>query len=174
MNRELKEIYNSLPIVKIGGPGIIVEIDESKFGKVKYHRGHRVEGVWVFGMVENTPERKIILIQVEDRKRETLEAILSKHVHPDSIIHSDCWRAYSRLSEIFAEHETVNHSTHFSDPISKTNTNTIEGNWFGVKNQVTSAQRTAKSIDAYLIRFMFNRIYGENMFFQVVKFLLQR
>ena len=36
----------------IGGEGIIVEIDESKFGKRKYHRGHQVEGVWVIGGVE--------------------------------------------------------------------------------------------------------------------------
>jgi hypothetical protein len=33
----------------IGGSGIIVEIDESKFGKRKYNRGHSVEGVWVIG-----------------------------------------------------------------------------------------------------------------------------
>ena len=36
----------------IGGVGKIVEIDESKFGKRKYHRGRRVDGVWVFGGIE--------------------------------------------------------------------------------------------------------------------------
>ena len=29
----------------IGGDGIVVEIDESKFGKRKHHWGHRVDGV---------------------------------------------------------------------------------------------------------------------------------
>ena len=32
---------------KIGGEGKRVQIDESKFGKRKYHKGHRVEGQWV-------------------------------------------------------------------------------------------------------------------------------
>ena len=34
---------------KIGGVGKVMEIDESKFGKRKYHRGKRVDGIWVFG-----------------------------------------------------------------------------------------------------------------------------
>ncbi|GFR31119.1 DDE_Tnp_IS1595 domain-containing protein [Trichonephila clavata] len=38
--------------MKVGGSGVIVEIDESKFGKHKFHRGKRVEGKWVFGGVE--------------------------------------------------------------------------------------------------------------------------
>jgi hypothetical protein len=36
----------------IGEEGKVVEIDESKFGKTKYHRGHYVNGQWVFGGVE--------------------------------------------------------------------------------------------------------------------------
>ncbi|KCZ79532.1 hypothetical protein H312_03073 [Anncaliia algerae PRA339] len=30
----------------IRGPEITVEMDETKLGKRKCHRGHRVEGVW--------------------------------------------------------------------------------------------------------------------------------
>jgi hypothetical protein len=37
---------------KIGGEGVIVEIDESKFGKRKYNRGHQIEGAWVIGGIE--------------------------------------------------------------------------------------------------------------------------
>lgn len=36
----------------VGGFGQVVKIDESKFGRRKYHRGHRVEGQWVFGGVQ--------------------------------------------------------------------------------------------------------------------------
>lgn len=44
----------------IGGPNIIVEIDESKFGRHQYTRGHHVEGVWLLGLVERTPERRVV------------------------------------------------------------------------------------------------------------------
>jgi len=33
---------------KIGAQDHIIEIDESKFGKRKYNKGHYVEGVWIF------------------------------------------------------------------------------------------------------------------------------
>ena len=39
---------------KVGGPGKVVEIDESKFGKRKYNRGRYVEGHWVFGGIERS------------------------------------------------------------------------------------------------------------------------
>ena len=40
-------------LIRIGGPGHIVEIDESKFGhKQKYHHGRFGEGPWVFGAID--------------------------------------------------------------------------------------------------------------------------
>ena len=40
----------------IGGEATIVQIDESKFGKRKYLRGHHVVGQWVFGGIEKDTE----------------------------------------------------------------------------------------------------------------------
>jgi len=48
----------------IGGEGIEVEIDETKLGKRKYHRGHQVEGVWILAGVERTPKRRAFLVHV--------------------------------------------------------------------------------------------------------------
>ena len=50
---------------QIGGPGVIVEIDESKFGKQKYHKAHRVGGIWVLGMVERIPRQKFVVIKIK-------------------------------------------------------------------------------------------------------------
>ena len=55
--------------VKQGGEGIIVEIDETKVAKRKYHEGHRVKGVWVIGGVERTDTRNFFAMRVPDRSR---------------------------------------------------------------------------------------------------------
>jgi hypothetical protein len=36
---------------KIGGPNKTVEIDESNFGRRKYHRGHPGKGQWVLAVL---------------------------------------------------------------------------------------------------------------------------
>jgi ISXO2-like transposase domain len=86
---------------KIGVPGVIVEVDEAKFGKRKYNRGHRVDGAWVLGGVERTQERKVFLVEVPDRKQETLLGLISNHIQQGSIVHTDCFKSYSKLNEIF-------------------------------------------------------------------------
>ena len=63
---------------KIGGNGVEVEIDESKFGKRKDYRGHWVEGQWVFGGREKYNKRNVFMIPVENRKQETLIPIIQQ------------------------------------------------------------------------------------------------
>ena len=56
---------------KIGGPDIIVEIDESAFGKRKEKSGRLTVVKWVFGGVERGTG-KCFMVQVERRNAETL------------------------------------------------------------------------------------------------------
>ena len=46
---------------KLGGIDKRVQIDESKIGKRKYHRGHFVEGQWVFGGIEEDNRKSFIV-----------------------------------------------------------------------------------------------------------------
>ena len=93
----------------IGGEGKVVQIDESKFGKRKYHRGHHVEGQWVFGGIESD-SRKCFLIAVEKRDEQTLLPIIQKWIKPGTTIISDCWKAYCNLEKHGYMHRTVNHA----------------------------------------------------------------
>lgn len=52
----------------IVGPGIIVEIDESKCGKRKYRHGKLVKGIWVFGGIERESLTRF-LVEVEKREK---------------------------------------------------------------------------------------------------------
>ena len=65
----------------IGGPGKKVEIDESKFGRRKYNKGHKVEGQWVFGGVERG-SNKCFLVAVEKRDAKTLTKIIKEWILP--------------------------------------------------------------------------------------------
>ncbi|KCZ76982.1 hypothetical protein H311_02014 [Anncaliia algerae PRA109] len=156
----------------LGGKDIIIEADESKFGKRKYNKGHKVEGIWVLGMVERTIDRRIFLIAVDDRRANTLQKILSQNVTPDSILYTDCWRGYIGLGSNFAMHKTVNHSKGFKDYTSGVHTNTIEGNWAAVKAQISPRLRTKKLIPFYLLRFMLLRNEKNNAFIELIKLLI--
>jgi transposase-like protein len=149
---------------KIGGDGIVVEIDESKFGKRKYNRGHKVEGVWIVGGVERTEERKVFLKIVENRNQETLTEIINTHVYPGSIIITDCWKAYNFIEDKTSNrHLKVNHSETFKDEITGAHTNTIEGTWFGIKQNINPRHRTAKQISGHLFEFIWRRKNQNNL-----------
>lgn len=112
----------------LGGPNKVVEIDESKFGKRKYHRGHHVEGQWVFGGYERGTGR-VFMVAVEDCKAETLVPLIERCIAPGTTIISDCWKSYDLLDQQGFEHLKVNHSVTFKDPETGAHTNSIESSW---------------------------------------------
>ena len=113
--------------------GIVVKIDESKFGKRKYNRGQRVDDVWLLGMVERTSERRIVLLRLKKWDKLTLNTLITKYAAKGSIIHTDKWKGYSGLTSLGYKHYTVNHSKNFKDTETGNHTNTIEGSWCAIK-----------------------------------------
>ena len=143
----------------IGGNSVEVEIDESKFGKRKYHRGHRVEGQWVFGGREKYDKSKLFMIPVAKRKAATLEKLIKKWIKPGSIIHSDCWKAYSKLSQMGYTHVTVNHSKEFMNLETAACTNAMESEWRHAK-LLMPRYGVHKGLHAgHLAEFMWRRKY---------------
>lgn len=144
--------------MKIGGPNVIVEIDETKMGKRKFNRGHGVEGVWVVAGIERTVEKKIFAVQVEDRKGNTIKQIIKKYVKEGSIIYTDCWKSYNfACNELDFEHKTVNHSLYYKDPITGVHTNTIEGLNNGLKTLIVPRNRVKKNMKHHLLYYIWRR-----------------
>ena len=146
---------------KLGGPGKTVEIDESKFGKRKYHRGKRVDGVWVFGGIERESRRSFFQI-VEDRSADTLVPIIKHYILPGTTIISDCWKAYSTLSKEGYIHQTVNHSVEFVNKESGACTNTIESTWHAVKNSLPRSGTVKGLYDSYFCEYCVRKKYFTN------------
>lgn len=145
---------------KIGGPGKTVQIDESKFGKRKYHRGHRVEGQWVFGGIEEG-SRKCFLISVEERSEAALLPLIEKCIEPETLILSDCWKAYTNLEKHNYNHETVNHSKEFVNKYRK-HTNKMEGQWRYVKASLPKFGVRKYMYSGYLAEFLWRYLHKDD------------
>jgi transposase-like protein len=142
----------------IGGEGIVVEVDETKLGKRKYTRGHRVDGVWVVVGVERTEERRVFCVPVENRDSMTLQRVIHEHVRAGSIIHTDLWRGYTWLSERpYYSHGTVNHSVNFRDEETGVHTNTVEGTNSGLKRMIPVRGRVREGIEGRLAEYVWRR-----------------
>ena len=77
--RDVCAEYFKLHPMVIGGQGIEVEIDESKFGRRKYNRGRWQEGHWVFVGVERITG-KAFMVEVAQRDAATLIPIIQQYI----------------------------------------------------------------------------------------------
>ena len=104
--------------IKLGGPGVVVQINESLYRhKPKNHWGRATQNeVWVFGLVDTSHMPALGYMQiVPQRDAATLLPIVQAHTLPGTIIHSDEWAAYRRVASLpnVAQHDTVNNSVEF-------------------------------------------------------------
>jgi len=111
-----------------------IEVDESYFGGArKGHRGRGAAGkVPVFGLLKRNG--KVYTVMIPDGKTQTLMPIIRDKVKPDSIVYSDCWRAYNALDVSEFKHYRINHSKLFANK--HNHINGIENFWNQAKRHL--------------------------------------
>ena len=158
--------------LEIGGPGAEVEIDESKFGRRKFHRGRYVEGHWVFGGVERGTG-KAFVVEVPSRDAATLLPIIRRHIRHGTRSFSDEWRAYNAIQAQAGanyDHRTVNHSRYFVDPNNDAHTQNVEASCkrlFRSLNVMPS-----RLLDTYFSEYMWRRQFdkgGSSAFWNMIE-----
>ncbi|XP_064459345.1 uncharacterized protein LOC135369758 [Ornithodoros turicata] len=159
---------------KIGGRGKIVEIDESLFGKRKYHRGRVRKGHWVLGMVERevNPNAKrkggklrVVVCPNNKRDKATLIPLIRRYIKRGTTIITDCWGGYRNLETLgenpeqwrrrgrrkYYTHKVVNHRVEFvTGPNREVHTQTIESTWRVLKRSLHRGGPQRKDIQRYL------------------------
>ena len=168
---------------KLGGYGVIVEMDESYFpGKPKFNRGRRLgeatwydDEKWAFGMTSRDSLDAIIKQVPSNRSRKSLLPIIDTHCLPGSIFCSDGWKAYNKLREHLeledVEHFAVNHSENFVDPDTGAHTQTIEGLWRHCKEFLPSFGLKPAYLHSYIGTFCWHRYTKQRKLDMFVHFL---
>ena len=120
-----------------GGPGKIIEADETYHGKretprkrkTKPLRGGKQGGAEkrvIVGLVERGGRARTF--HVQQATAETVRSILVKNVSRKSVLHTDESPIYTRLGKEFAAHETVVHSKN-EYVRGNVHTNTVDNVW---------------------------------------------
>lgn len=155
-------------MASIGGTEVIVEIDETHLHTRKYSKGRLLakerEQIWVFGGIERLTKRCFVCI-VPNRSQEVLIDKIRRYIKPGSIIISDQWRAYTKISEYGYKHFSVNHSENFVSPEADfIHVQTIERLWQSLKS-IVPKKTSCKNLSSYCAEFMFrqNKLSDKNV-----------
>ncbi|KAK8735577.1 hypothetical protein OTU49_005444 [Cherax quadricarinatus] len=138
----------------IGGPGSIIEIKESKFGKSHSSGRRAVESVWVFGGIDRHTKKQFI-VPVEGRDSETLIPLCQKYIKPGSTIYSDFRKAYAELGSLGYVHQMVKRSQSLVDPDTGAHTKNIKKLWKDIKRWVLRAGVKKTYYRQYFARYLF-------------------
>ena len=156
------------PVV-IGGPGTVVEVDESLFSRRKHHQGRVLPQQWVFGGICRQT-RDCFMFMVPDRSGLTLLPIIRQSITPGTTIMSDMWGAYVGIQAMGFGHLQVNHTYNFVDPQTGAHTQNIENSWKNAKMRNKREHGTHRSmLESYLCEWMWRqRFRNVDLFDQIL------
>ncbi|PSN35446.1 hypothetical protein C0J52_06616 [Blattella germanica] len=142
-----------------GGPGCVVQVDESVVTRRKYNRGRLVKVVGIY----DTSLRRGIVLFVSRRGRQTLVPLIRDYVLPGTTIYTDGWSGYTGLNRAGYTHMVVNHKDHFVDPTTGACTNAVEGYWSKLKGFLRQTN-TLKStlLPEHIDEFMWREAYCQD------------
>ena len=99
----------------------------------------------------------MFVVIVENRDQNTLSKAVFENIESGSLIYSDCWRGYRKLSQMGLGfvHKTVNHSENFVSPADRdVYTNTVERAWRSLREEIPK-QVGLDAVESYIERFLF-------------------
>ncbi len=116
---------------------------------------------------------------MDKRDAFTLLPLIQKWVEGGSVVHTDCWKAYSRIASLPEGYTylIVNHSEYFVDPDTGCHTQSIEYRWHAVKGYLPRCGTHTQLLPSYFAEYMFYKKYLDTtedkflVFMNVVKSL---
>ena len=128
---------------------------------LKYHRGRpAAQEIWVFG---NWVWYFGVMVTVSDRSAQTLLPIMQRHLRSGTIVHSDSWAAYRNVQQLapVVQHNMVNHSLNFVDPVTGVHTQNVESYWNRVKTKFKGMKGVHQEmLTSYMDEFMWRERHG--------------
>ena len=125
--------------VMLGGPGVIVELDETVLCRRRVIRIPTNEDdeiantVWIIGGIDRTDARNFFIQVIPNRQIGHMLAAVRHRIAPGSILVTDGHPSYPAVaSELEMEHRSVNHSVGFTT-LDGVHSNNIEAFWSHLK-----------------------------------------
>jgi transposase-like protein len=154
-------------LVKLGGRGAQVEVDETFIGGksrfMHHHKRNRVivnnrmrDKVAVFGILERGGEVRVNVIPT--RRRHVLQTEIKAHVKAGSAIYSDNLMSYQGLRGHDYEHEVIDHAEKYVD--GQIHTNGLENFWSLLKRGLKGTYISVEPF--HLFRYLDEQVYRYN------------
>lgn len=135
MAHRIREAMTPASYTKMGGPGSVVEADETYWGNNKAAKVQRGAKMKIVSLVERETGQKRSF-HIANVTSETARAVLKSQVHTETHLMTDESNIYTKVGREFKEHSTVNHGKKEYARGNAT-TNTVESSFAILKRGLT-------------------------------------